>query len=335
MGQDELEALDLSLARSREDLTILQAETDRHEKEERLAREKAAGERQRLEELESAVAERETKLSRHAVELEAIQVRRQKLAEEIEEAAGERERLGKQCAIRGEELAAQRESLAELQSRFGCLQSMAATRQQELKEAEVRLNDLKIEHEEVIQTHRAQLEKLLGKVSEANTALEVIGDRVASEEARGEALEEERRVELAALESVRDGLQEEIAERHRELSDLEAGVSQYREFLGELEERYRELETSFQSRMDELQSARVKAEDDLATKLSLVNETSAKLDFLLAQKRDLSEAMADCERVVALKDRAAERLRHFEDRERDLHERITRLEKKSMSLSRS
>ncbi|RFC49294.1 MAG: Chromosome segregation ATPase/Chromosome segregation ATPase [Verrucomicrobia bacterium] len=335
MGQDEVEALDLSLARSRESLTALQAETDRHEKQERQAREKAAGERQRLEELESAVAERETKLSRHAVELEAMQARREKLTEEIEEAAGERERLGKQCAIREEELAAQRDSLAALQSRFGSLQSMAATRQRELKEAEGRLNDLKTGHEEVIQTHRSQLEKLLGKVSEANTALEVIGDRIAFEEARGEAFEGERRVELAALESVRDGLQEEIAERHRELSDLEAGVSQYREFLGGLEERYRELEASFQSRMDELQSARVKAEDDLATKLCLVNETSAKLDFLLAQKRDLGEAMADCERVVALKERAAERLRHFEDRERDLHERITRLEKKSMSLSRS
>ena len=324
LGSKELDTLDGTLARRREELTGLQAEILSKEEDARRARELVAQEQGRLDELNAKLAQSEAECSLCASEIEELRFSREKLVEEIEDATEDRVRLTKQCAAREDELASQRASLAELQTSFARLQAVANTREQELQAAEARLKSVTAEQERTIQAHTAQLDEVIAKVDEANTALEAITERVASEQARYEAIEADR-----------EQLLEQIAERGREQSELEAGIAQHREFLRGLEAQYRDLEASFQLRMDDLQSARNKAEDDLAAKVALLTATAAKVDDLQAQKCDLSDALADYERILALRDRATERLRRSEDRERELYDRIATLEKKAMSLRRA
>jgi len=105
--------------------------------------------------------------------------------------------------------------------------------------------------------------------------------------------------------------------------------------LSGLEHQFKDLETSYQLRMEELQATRNKAEDELAVKITALDEAAARVDQLESAKRELAEVSADYEKTLTLKERADERLRRSEDRERELYDRIVALEREPRACAGS
>jgi chromosome segregation ATPase len=324
LGTKELESLDESLTSRRQDLGTLESEIEAAEvsRTERLAEAEAA--REELAQVESTLQVRRDDLNRCVTELDARTLDHEQLCTDIAEASADKARLTKQCAARDEELAAKHETLEVVMANLVRLQGLVDAREAELTGLEARIKALHVEQDNTVRLHREELETVLNKVDQGHAALEALSERAAVQEA-----------EVARLDSSAADLREQITSRINERDSLEAGITQKREFLGSLEQRFSELETSFQLRMEELQATRNRTEDDLAAKIASLDAAAGRLSELDSAKRDLAEVSADYDRILTLRDRAEERLRRNEERERELHERITALDQRAAELRRT
>jgi chromosome segregation ATPase len=324
LGTKDLEALDATLASRRTSLLDTEEQirqTEQLRDERQLEAEEAKA---NLIEVEEELLAMQSDRDRCGAELESLRTQREQLLTEIEEATSDKERLTMQCSARDEELAAKHASLESIMGNLVGLQSLVSTREGELSELESRIKTRQAGDEARLRQHREELDTVLGKVAEATSALEAVTERVAHQEA-----------EIAHLDTTAADLRDQVASRIRERDRLEAGITQKREFLGSLEQQFPELETSFQRRMGELQVVRDRTEEELAAKITSLDAATNRLTELDAAKRDLGDVTADYNRTLALRTRAAERLRQTEDREQQLHERIIDLERRASDLRKS
>jgi len=215
LGSKELEALDATLVLRKDEVAAIEADLRRLDEARQAATAANEAEQTRLDQVQADLENREAELRLRTSESEEMERAQEKLAGEIEDATTDRDRLTKQCVAREAELASQRASLAEGMGNLVRLQTLVDTRERELRKLEARLNFQTAEHDASMQRHQEELDAVLEKVEEANTTLEAVTERIATEEANAQAFRAAREADFAELKAAETDLREQINQRTR------------------------------------------------------------------------------------------------------------------------